>query len=84
MSEEGMEHAQEVTHIVRVVTCGMCGKIARDDKGYLDSLRIDAKCNGRISMVIPVGFSVRRKTVHDDWYEILCDQCSESRVTSDE
>lgn len=68
---------QEVTHIIRLVSCERCGEVAYDCKGYPASLRIDSKPDGRISMEIPDGFAVQWSTKHDEWYTILCEDCLE-------
>lgn len=68
---------QETTHIVHLVSCERCGKIARDRKGFPAQLRIDSKVNGHISLEIPDGFGVQYSTRHERWYTIFCEDCLE-------
>lgn len=66
---------QEVTHIVRLVSCGKCGKVAYDCKGYEASLRIDSKPDGRLSIEMPGKFSVGYVPKGGDWWTVLCEEC---------
>ena len=66
---------QSVTHIIRLVSCGKCGKVAYDCKGYEASLRIDSMPDGRLHIELPDKFSVGYVPAGGDWWTVLCEEC---------
>lgn len=69
---------QEVTHIIRLVSCGKCGEIAHDCKGGPASLRIDSMPDGKLSIELPDGHSVGYVPEGGDRWTVLCEECDKA------